>query len=174
MAPRVARQAEAELGYKAVPWQEANESLLEALVVRNIVMYTVVGAILLVAGFGIFNIISTITHEKARDIAILKSLGFTQANMRRLFLIEGLALGFAGSMVGWFIGFLLCFALSQVEFKLSGAGVGRELTRLPLFWSPWHYVIASAFALISSGVAGYLPARQAARLNPVDIIRGAT
>jgi lipoprotein-releasing system permease protein len=173
-APRVARQAEAELGYKAVPWQEANESLLEALVVRNVVMYTVVGAILLVAGFGIFNIISTITHEKARDIAILKSLGFTQGNMRRLFLIEGLALGFAGSIVGWLIGFLLCFALSQVEFRISGGAVGREITRLPLFWSPWHYVIASAFALVSSGVAGYLPARQAARLNPVDIIRGAT
>ncbi|WP_243369141.1 ABC transporter permease [Microvirga solisilvae] len=172
-APRVARQAEAELGYKAVPWQEANESLLEALVVRNIVMYTVVGAILLVAGFGIYNIISTITHEKARDIAILKSLGFTQSNMRRLFLIEGLALGFAGSVVGWLIGFLLCFTLSQVEFKISGGAVGREITRLPLFWSPWHYAIASAFALVSSGVAGYLPARHAAQLNPVDIIRGA-
>ena len=173
-APRVARQVEAELGYKAVPWQEANESLLEALVVRNVVMYTVVGAILLVAGFGIFNIISTITHEKARDIAILKSLGFTQGDMRRLFLVEGLALGLAGSLVGWTIGFLLCFALSQVEFKLSGAGVGREMTRLPLFWSAWHYLIAAGFALVSAGVAGYLPARQAARLNPVDIIRGAT
>jgi lipoprotein-releasing system permease protein len=173
-APQVARQAEAELGYKAVPWQEANESLLEALVVRNVVMYTVVGAILLVAGFGIFNIISTITHEKARDIAILKSLGFTQGNMRRLFLVEGLALGFAGSVVGWLIGFLLCFALSQVRFQLSGAGVGREMTHLPLVWSPWHYLIAAGFALVSAGVAGYLPARQAARLNPVDIIRGAT
>ncbi len=173
-APQVARQAEAELGYKAVPWQEANESLLEALVVRNVVMYTVVGAILLVAGFGIFNIISTITHEKARDIAILKSLGFTQGNMRRLFLIEGLALGFAGSVVGWLLGFLLCFALSQVEFKVSGAAIGREMTNLPLFWSPWHYLIAAGFALASAGVAGYLPARQAARLNPVDIIRGAT
>jgi lipoprotein-releasing system permease protein len=173
-APQVARQAEAELGYKAVPWQEANESLLEALVVRNVVMYTVVGAILLVAGFGIFNIISTITHEKARDIAILKSLGFTQGNMRRLFLIEGLALGFAGSVIGWLLGFLLCFALSQVEFKVSGAAIGREMTNLPLFWSPWHYLIAAGFALASAGVAGYLPARQAARLNPVDIIRGAT
>lgn len=173
-APRVARQVEAEIGYKAVPWQEANESLLEALVIRNIVMYTVVGAILLVAGFGIYNIISTITHEKARDIAILKSLGFTQANMRRLFLLEGLALGIAGSMAGWLIGLLLCFALSQVEFKVSGSAIGRELTRLPLYWSPWHYVIASLFALIAAGVAGYLPARQAAKLNPVDIIRGAT
>jgi lipoprotein-releasing system permease protein len=94
--------------------------------------------------------------------------------MRRLFLVEGLALGFAGSVVGWLIGFLLCFALSQVRFQLSGAGVGREMTHLPLVWSPWHYLIAAGFALVSAGVAGYLPARQAARLNPVDIIRGAT
>ena len=74
LAPVVAHRAEAELGYKAVAWQEANESLMEALVVRNVIMYTVVAAIMLVAGFGIFNIISTITHEKARDIAIMKSL----------------------------------------------------------------------------------------------------
>ena len=93
-----------------------------SLVVRNVIMYTVVGAILLVAGFGIFNIISTITHEKARDIAILKSLGFTQGDMRRLFLVEGVAMGLPAPLVGWLIGFLLCFALSQVEFKLSGAG----------------------------------------------------
>jgi lipoprotein-releasing system permease protein len=173
-APAVARQAEQRLGYKAVPWQEANESLLEALVIRNVIMYTVVGAILLVAGFGIFNIISTITHEKARDIAILKSLGFTEADMRRLFLLEGLALGALGSLVGWTIGFGLCLALSLVRFELSGAAVAQEMTRLPLAWSLWHYLIAAGFALVSAGVAGYLPARQAARLNPVEIIRGAT
>ena len=173
-APQVARRAEAQLGYKAMAWQEANESLLEALVIRNVIMYTVVGAILLVAGFGIFNIISTITHEKARDIAILKSLGFTQADMRRLFLLEGLALGAGGSLVGWAVGLGLCFALSLVRFELSGAAVAQEITRLPLAWSFWHYLIAAGFALVSAGVAGYLPARQAARLNPVDIIRGAT
>lgn len=58
---------------------------------RNVIMYTVVAAIMLVAGFGIFNIISTITHEKARDIAIMKSLGFTEADMRILFVLEGVA-----------------------------------------------------------------------------------
>lgn len=170
----VARRAEAQTGYKTVPWQEANESLLEALVIRNVIMYTVVGAIMLVAGFGIFNIISTITHEKARDIAILKSLGFTQGDMRRLFLVEGLALGLGGSALGWVMGFSLCYAMSLVHFELSGAAVGREMTRLPLAWSIWHYVIAAGFALASAAVAGYLPARQAARLNPVDIIRGAS
>jgi len=171
-APAVATRAEAELGYKAVSWQEANESVLEALVVRNAVMYTVVAAIMLVAGFGIFNIVSTITHEKARDIAILKSLGFPRGDMQRLFVLEGLAISLAGSLLGWCLGFGLAFTLSQVRFEVQG--VGREITHLPLAWSLWHYAIAAGFALLSAGIAGYLPARRAARLNPVDIIRGAT
>jgi lipoprotein-releasing system permease protein len=171
-APAVARRVEAELGYKAVAWQEANESILEALVVRNIIMYTVVGAIMLVAGFGIFNIISTITHEKARDIAIMKSLGFAERDMRRLFLLEGVSIGAAGSALGWLLGFSMVYALSLVRFEI--AATGQEMTQLPIAWSILHYLIASSFALASAAIAGYLPARHAARLNPVDIIRGAT
>ena len=172
LAPSVARRAESELGYKAVAWQEANESILEALVIRNVIMYTVVGAIMLVAGFGIYNIISTITHEKARDIAIMKSLGFREADMRRLFLLEGVAIGAAGSALGSLLGLAMTYALSLVRFEI--AATGQEMTHLPITWSLLHYVIASAFALSSAAVAGYLPARRAAGLNPVDIIRGAS
>jgi lipoprotein-releasing system permease protein len=171
-ARAVATRAEAQLGYKAVSWQEANESIMEVLIIRNVIMYTVVAAILLVAGFGIFNIVSTITHEKARDIAILKSLGFREADMRRLFLVEGLAIGVAGSILGWAVGFGLSLLLGSIRFEFSGP-MG-EVTGLPLAWSAWHYAIAAGFALVAAGVAGYLPARRAARLNPVDIIRGAT
>ena len=171
-SPAVARRIEAELGYKAVAWQEANEGLLEAFVIRNVIMYTVVGAIMLVAGFGIFNIISTITHEKSRDIAIMKSLGFPERDMRRLFLLEGVAIGLGGSALGWALGFAMVYALAQVRFELDAAG--QEMTELPITWSVLHYIIASAFALGSAAVAGYLPARRAASLNPVDIIRGAT
>ncbi|WP_192249811.1 ABC transporter permease [Mesorhizobium silamurunense] len=171
-APAVAHRAEAELGYKAVAWQEANESILQALVIRNIIMYTVVGAIMLVAGFGIYNIISTITHEKARDIAIMKSLGFPEGDMRRLFLLEGVAIGSAGSAFGWLLGFFMVYGLSLVRFEI--AATGQEMTHLPIAWSVLHYVIASAFAIGSAAVAGYLPARRAARQNPVDIIRGAS
>jgi lipoprotein-releasing system permease protein len=170
-ATMVARRAEAELGYKAEAWQEANESLLEALVIRNVIMYTVVAAIMLVAGFGIFNIVSTITHEKARDIAIMKSLGFRQSDMRRIFLLEGVTIGTIGSLSGWVVGFLLVYILSSIRFEFSAGG--REITSLPVAWSFLHYIIASSFALASAALAGYLPARKAARLNPVEIIRGA-
>jgi lipoprotein-releasing system permease protein len=170
-ADAVAARVEALLGLDAESWQERNASLMEALLVRNTIMYTVVGAILLVAGFGIFNIVSTITHEKARDIAILKSLGFRAADMRRLFLLEGLAMGAVGSVFGWAIGYALTVLLGSIRFEIRGE---VDITHLPVVFDPVHYALAAAFALAASGIAGYLPARKASRLNPVDIIRGAT
>ncbi len=166
----IATRVEAQTGYKAVSWQEANEDLLSAFQIRNFIMYTVVGAILLVASFGTYNIISTITHEKTRDIAILKSLGFTSAIVRRIFLIEAMLIGIAGMLVGWGLGFLLCIALGSIEFKSPF----MDATRLPIYYTPLHYILAGAVALAASGIAGYLPARKAASVHPVDIIRGAS
>ena len=170
-APAVAARAEALLGYKAVSWQEANRQIFESFAIRNVIMYTVVGAILLVAGFGVFNIVSTITHEKARDIAIMKSLGFPAADIRRLFALQGLAMGAIGALAGSALGYALTRVLGLVPFELRQA---TEVTHLPVLVDPLHYGIASAVALVSAGMAGWLPARKAARLNPVEIIRGAT
>jgi lipoprotein-releasing system permease protein len=170
-ARETAERIERETGYKAVSWQEANEDLLSALVIRNVIMYTVVGAILLVASFGTYNIISTITHEKTRDIAILKSLGLTPAAVRRIFIIEAAVIGIVGALLGWVVGFGLTALLGSIEFKVS---TFTEMTRLPLAYEWKHYAAAAAVALASSALAGLLPARNAARLHPVDIIRGAT
>jgi lipoprotein-releasing system permease protein len=167
----VAARAERQLGYKAISWEEANEGLMEAFLVRNIIMYTAVGAILVVAGFGIFNIVSTIVHEKAKDIAILKSLGFPEADIQQIFVLEGLVIGVMGAIAGSLLGFGLSSYLSSIEFELT---TNVEMTRLPIYFSALHYVAASLLALFSSGIAGFIPARKAARLNPVDIIRGAT
>jgi lipoprotein-releasing system permease protein len=166
----LARRIEGMLGYRSESWDEANESILEVFFIRNIIMFTVVGAILMVAGFGIFNIVSTITQEKTRDIAILKSLGFRQRDIRRIFVVEGLLFGGAGSLAGWLFGYELCRALGAIPFEVS---TFTKLTHLPLLYSPWHYLIAASFALGSAGIAGWLPARRAAQLDPVDIVRGA-
>jgi lipoprotein-releasing system permease protein len=172
MAARtIAQRIEQESGYKSVAWLEAHEDLLSAFVIRNIIMYTVVGAILLVASFGTYNIISTITHEKTRDIAILKSLGLREATVRRIFVIEALLIGTVGALAGWALGYGLTAALGSIEFKVSSF---TDMTRLPLVYAPAHYAVAAAVALGSSLVAGFFPARKAARLYPVDIIRGAT
>jgi lipoprotein-releasing system permease protein len=169
-ARAVAARIEEETGYKSVSWQEAHEDLLSSFVIRNIIMYTVVGAILLVASFGTYNIISTITHEKARDIAIMKSLGLAERTVRSIFVLEALIIGIAGGLVGFVLGYLLCVALGSIEIKNPFV----DANRLPLSYNAWHYAIALGVALVSSLAAGYLPARKAARVHPVDIIRGAT
>ena len=90
-------------------WQEAHEDLLSAFVVRNIIMYTVVGAILLVASFGTYNIISTITHEKARDIAIMKSLGLSERDGALDLRARGAARSASpAALAGFGLGYLLC------------------------------------------------------------------
>ncbi|MBO9420646.1 ABC transporter permease [Labrenzia sp. R4_2] len=167
----VAARAERQLGYKAISWEEANEGLMEAFVVRNVIMFTAVGGILLVAGFGIYNIISTIVHEKARDIAILKSLGFPETDIQQIFVLEGLVIGVLGALAGSLLGFALSSYLATIKFEVT---TDIEMTRLPIYFSHVHYMIASGLALLSAGIAGFVPARKAAALNPVDIIRGAT
>lgn len=169
-AREVAARLERLLGYKAVSWQESNENLLSALVVRNIIMYSVVSAILVVASFGIYNVISTVVMEKMRDIAILKSIGFHARDVQRIFVLEGLAMGVAGSVVGLLLGAVLMWVLEQVQINVPGQS---EAVNLPIYWGADQFALASAFAMLSATVAAYLPARKGGRVQPVDILRGA-
>lgn len=166
----VARRIEQSVGYKSVSWIEASEDILSLLKVRTIIMYSVVSAILVVAAFGIYNTISTIALEKTRDIAILKSMGFRARDLRRVFLLQGIVLGVLGSGAGLAAGMLLMRALSRVELKIPGV---TETTHLPLDWSAPQYLLATTFALGSTILAAYLPARRAGGVHPVDILRGA-
>lgn len=170
LANDAAKKIEAQTGYKSVSWQEANEDLLSAFEIRNFIMYTVVGAILLVASFGTYNIISTITHEKTRDIAILKSLGFKEKSVRRIFLFEALVIGTGGALAGWILGYILCQILESIEFKSPFI----DSNHLPIYYTYLHYLLAAGVALAASAIAGYFPARKAAGVHPVDIIRGAS
>jgi lipoprotein-releasing system permease protein len=166
----VAARIETDTGYKSVSWQEAYEDLLSTFIIRNIIMFAVVGAILLVASFGTYNIISTITHEKARDIAIMKSLGFREFTVRMIFVTEALIIGLIGALAGFALGYLLCVGLGAVPIS----NPFLDSNYLPLAYTYVHYLLAGAVALVSSVAAGYQPARKAARGNPVEIIRGAT
>lgn len=161
---------EAGTGYKSVSWIEASEDFLSLLLVRNLIMYSVVSAILLVASFGIYNTISTIVMEKTRDIAIMKSMGFRAADIRRIFLLEGLIVGATGSALGCALGMVLMRVLLVVEIKPPGVA---EIVHLPLFWGIDQFLLACAFAMVSCVTASYLPARRAGRVHPVDILRGA-
>ncbi|MGA0019779.1 MAG: FtsX-like permease family protein [Steroidobacteraceae bacterium] len=166
----VAADVERTIGYKSVSWQEASKDLLDTLIVRNVIMYTVVGAILLVACFGIYNIISTVVLEKTRDIAILKSMGFHADDIRQIFVIEGAIIGVAGSLLGIAMGAAMTYALGQVEIQPPGS---TEAINLPVYWGVDQFLLAASFAIGSAVMAAWLPARKGSRVEPVDILRGA-
>ncbi len=168
-AEALARELESRIGYKAVSWQEASEDIMSTLAIRNIIMYTVVSAVLLVAAFGIYNIIFTIIMEKQKDIAILKSMGFRAGDIKWIFIIQGCVLGIGGVMLGLPLGCALMYALMQIEFKPPGVS---EPVNMPIDWSAPQFFIAGAFAFIAAVMASYLPARKGAKVLPVDILRG--
>lgn len=168
-ARAVASKIEARGGYKSVSWQEQSEDLMSTLMIRNIIMYSVVSAVLIVAAFGIYNIISTVVMEKQRDIAILRSMGFHARDIERIFLFQGAVLGLAGCATGLPLGMIIMAGLMQLEFRFPGS----DPIHLPLDWSWVQFAIAGGFAVLASTFAALLPARKAARVQPVDILRGA-
>jgi len=165
----LSKEIEKSVGYKAESWQEQSADLMNTLSIRNRIMYTVVSAVLIVAAFGIYNVISTVVMEKHRDIAILKSMGFQSVDIRRIFLIQGVLLGFAGNFIGLPIGMAMMNFLGHIKFKPPGSS---EVIFMPVAWGWQQFAIAAVFALTASIMAAYLPARKGAQLLPVDVLRG--
>lgn len=169
-AEPLARIIEARFGERTESWEEQNANILTVFVIQNSITFAITGAILLVATFGIFNVISTVVFEKTRDIAILKSLGFTERDIQILFLIQGLAAGAIGAAMGCALGALIIEGMAQIRF---GADTPSGNNRFILAREWQIYAIASGVAIASAAIAAIIPARRAARLDPVQTIRGA-
>ncbi len=167
-AETIAPALEERCGYKAESWQERSADFLSLLVTRNVIMYSVVSAILLVASFGIYTVVSNSVSDKRRDIAIMRSIGFSQADLQLVFVAEGLILAVIGVLCGWALGYGLMTILGSLDFPIAG-----ETEHIPLDHSPRQYAIAAAASLTAGVIAAWLPARKAARVDPVEILRGA-
>ena len=166
----VARQIENRFGYKTAPWEETYGRFLEVVRLQNWIIYSTTGSILLVAGFGIFNIISTVVLEKSRDIAIMRAIGIAGPRVVAVFVVEGVVVGVLGVLLGCLLGWGLSMGLAQVP----APGATDPGTKLPIAQNFLIYGSASGLALISAIGAAWLPARRAARMDPLTIVRGAT
>lgn len=171
LAQKVAARVEAQIGYKAVSWQEANSDLLGTFAVRDFIMMTVMGAMLLVSSFATYNIISTITYEKRHDIAIMKSLGMREYKVRRIFVIEAAMIGSVGILFGWVLGYFMCLGLQQITVYNTISGATRPIA---IYYSWSQYFVAGGISLLCAAGAAFFPARKATRVHPVEIIRGAS
>jgi lipoprotein-releasing system permease protein len=164
----LAREFESRFGYTAEDWKDANQGIFSVFRIQNIVTYLVIISILLVSGFGIFNILSMMIYEKMNDIAILKSIGYTDVDVRNVFLLEALIIGFLGGLVGLVIGFVISWITSIIPTNIEGF-VSSEY--LSINFDPLFYLLAFLFGLVATGIAGYLPAKKASKIDPINIIR---
>ncbi len=164
----IATMIEGRWGFKAAPWEETYARILSVFVLQNAIIFACTGSILLVAGFGIFNIISTVVMEKSRDIAILRSIGMAANDIVSIFVIEGAVVGAIGMVAGWALGLGISALLEMVPAPGGEPGATLMVAR-----SFGIYGVASFIALLASLGAAWLPARKAARTDPLTVIRGA-
>jgi lipoprotein-releasing system permease protein len=149
-------------------WEQINESTLSVFKTQDIVRYSMTIAILVVAGFGIFNVLSMTVTQKRKEIAILRSIGYEPHEITELFLLQGTILGFIGGIIGLLIGFIICVLLSKIEVNPGRAiGMGNMLVS----FEPRIYLIGFGTAFFSSAFSSFIPARSAGKMEPMDIMR---
>jgi lipoprotein-releasing system permease protein len=156
----------AGIPYKVESWQEANAQLSAANVLRKIIAFAVSITIIIVAGFGIYNIMNMTVNEKIKEIAILKALGFDGADVIQIFLTQAVIIGLLGGATGLILGYGIATAVSLVPFKVG------NMNSLPMTFESSDYITAFTFGVLITFIAGYLPAKKASNVDPVEIIRG--
>lgn len=153
---------------KVQDWQEANRQFLEMIKVQDFVRYFVTSAILIVAGFGIYNILTIMISQKQKEIAILRSIGYGPGKILQMILYQGIILGFSGGALGILLGYLMCRWVETIDL---GIKIGRSGGSMLVSYESSIYVTALVAANVAAVIASYLPARAASRMTPMDIIR---
>ncbi|MFD2515011.1 ABC transporter permease [Pontibacter locisalis] len=168
-AKALAPKLQSMYGYKAEDWETANSSILVSFTIRNVMTYVVVATLLIVAGFGIYNIMSMTIYDKMKDIAILKATGFDGRDIVHMFLLQAIFIGVIGGVVGLLLGFVLSYLLSITPFD---AGDFMSIDTFPVNFDPMFYVSGIVFGILTTVLAGYFPAKRASKIDPVSILRG--
>jgi lipoprotein-releasing system permease protein len=172
-ARRVARAIEAELGgfpYRARDWMEVNRNLFSALKLEKVVYGIVLCLIVVVAAFNILATLTMVVKEKRRDIAVLKSMGGSSPSIGRIFILNGAVIGVAGTVLGNLLGLGGCWLLARYHFVELPKDVFL-VTTLPVRVDPVNFIVVAAVSVAICVVAALSPARRAASLVPVEVIR---
>jgi lipoprotein-releasing system permease protein len=152
---------------KVQDWQEANQMFMEMIKVQDFTRYFITTAVLIVAAFGIYNVLSIMINQKKKEIAILRAIGYAPNKILLLVLYQGLFLGLTGGSLGLLLGYLLSRWFGSIDFDFELGGSHN-------LWISYHwsiYVTAFVSANLAAMVASFIPAHFASRLTPMDIIR---
>jgi lipoprotein-releasing system permease protein len=169
LAPQIAKEYEKIFEVEAIDIQTANSQFETGSSVRSLISYVVGITLLIVAGFGIYNILNMMIYEKMDSIAILKATGFSGKDVNVIFITIALSIGVFGGILGLLFGFGVSQLIDQIPFNTAAL---PTIKTYPVNYNPRFYIIGGVFALVTTYFAGYFPARKASKIDPVIIIRG--
>ncbi len=164
-----AMHMEEVLRHSARSWQVREKTWLETFRALKISSGITVSVFTLIAGLAMFNTLAMIVMEKTKEIAILRSMGYTQQDISSIFIWQAVIVLAIGIVLGCGLGYLVTYGVSRIPLNLTGI---FKTEHFVVNMSPWHYVAASATAIVMVMIASLIPARRAARFEPGDIIRG--
>jgi lipoprotein-releasing system permease protein len=168
-APAAAKEFESFYEVDAIDIQTANSQFETGSSVRSLISYAVGITLLIVAGFGIYNILNMMIYEKMDSIAILKAVGFSGGDVNKIFISIALSIGLFGGAMGLLGGLGLSSLIDQIPFNTDSLPTVKTY---PINYNPNFYIIGGIFSIITTYFAGYFPARKASSIDPVIIIRG--
>ncbi|RLK07704.1 ABC transporter permease [Tenacibaculum discolor] len=168
-APALANEYETFFNVNAEDIQTANAQFETGSSVRSIISYAVGITLLIVSGFGIYNILNMLIYEKMDTIAILKATGFAGNDVKNIFITISLSIGIAGALGGLSFGFLLSLGIDSIPFNTPSL---PKVNTYPIDYGIQYYTIAVVFAMATTFLAGWMPAKKASKVDPVIIIRG--
>jgi lipoprotein-releasing system permease protein len=167
----IARMIEQRTNYLSATWEESAQSFMSLFKMITSIVYFLTFFVILVSGFSVANVLITNVLEKTREIAIMKSMGYRRNEIMMIYVFQGLFVAVVGAIVGSSLGFGMIQVLASIPIEGSKSGVIRS-DHLEMGKSIWYFVSASGFAVIISLLASVGPARNAARVNPVELLRG--
>ena len=168
-APAVAKEYQELYQVEAVDVQTANSQFETGSSIRTLISYSVGVTLLIVAGFGIYNILNMMIYEKMDSIAILKATGFSGKDVNAVFISIALSIGIFGGILGLIFGFGLSDIIDQIPFNTASLPTVKTY---PINYNPKFYIIGGIFSIVTTYMAGYFPSRKASKIDPVIIIRG--
>ena len=167
----VAERLQRQLGfpYFAEDWTRLWPNLFSALELEKTVYFLVLLLMILVGAFNIVSTLVMVVMEKRKDIAILRSMGATQQSIRKIFLFKGCFIGVVGTALGVLLGLLVCGLISQYEFALPEGMFLISTVPVRVYWG--NFLLVAVASCVVCLLASIYPSRQAAKLDPVEIIR---
>jgi lipoprotein-releasing system permease protein len=168
-APLLAKNYSKLFDVDATDIQTANAQFETGSSIRTLISYAVGITLLIVAGFGIYNILNMMIYEKMDSIAILKATGFSGKDVKNIFITIALTIGIFGGLFGLIFGFTLSEVIDHIPFNTPALPTVKTF---PVSYNPFYYFVGGVFSIITTYLAGYFPAKKASKIDPVIIIRG--